>query len=122
MKKDAPAPIETPCDPPGRKRRLRATELRDALIAAGGVDLEAARILGCAPERVRRARARNARVAAAAAEARRNVRDEAELQLIRAMQTGVVAAITNILRADGGPEPAAGAAPSSPKAIFEVPD
>jgi len=119
MKKDEPAPIETPCDPPGRKRRLKAAELRAALIAAGGVDLEAARTLGCSPERVRRARKRNASVAAAAAEARRNVRDEAELQLIRAMQSGVVAAITNILKADGGPEPAP---PASPKAILEVPD
>ena len=99
-----PLQLDVPLDPPGPKSALRAADVRIALTMAGGVDLQAARLLNCSPERVRRMRQRRSTVQAAADQARLNIRDEAEIQLLKAIRSGVLTALTFYLKLEPAPD------------------
>jgi hypothetical protein len=106
---EAPSPLALgiPRDPTGELRAIAPEQFAAALIEAAGIDLGAARALGCSPERVREARQQNPALEKAAQEGRRYLRDEAHGQMARAVQRGQMNAIALFLRLDAGASGAA---------------
>jgi hypothetical protein len=98
----SPLSLGIPRDPLGELKPISAEEFAEALIQAGGVNLEAARALGCNPERVCAARSQHPGVEQAAQDGWRYVRDEAKGQLIRGVQRGQLQAIAFFLKTDSG--------------------